>query len=695
MAFDFFNKDKDPKNQPPASGPGKEPGQPNGGFKPKFNLWILMVILFGFLTIQALFMNPTKGREISYHEFTKAVSEGRVKSVLIGSVYLEGQYKPEFLPAAPTQENKFNLFGSGSDDRGKFLVVALDDKNLIPLLDSNKVEFRGRIESTWITDLLGWLIPLALIAAVWIFIFRRMSPGSQVMNIGKNKAVMYADGDETRITFKDVAGLDEAKEEVKEIVEFLKDPAKFTRLGGKLPKGVLLVGPPGTGKTLIAKAMAGEAGVPFFSLSGSDFVEMFVGVGAARVRDLFKQAKDKAPCIIFIDEMDAIGRSRGRGAMMGTNDERENTLNQLLVEMDGFSTDKGVIIVAATNRPDVLDPALLRPGRFDRQVLIDKPDLIGRIAIFRVHTKNLKLSENVDLRRLAAGTPGFAGADIANVCNEAALLAARKGRDTIDMDDFHMAIERSIAGLEKKNKLINPKEKKVIAYHESGHAIIGWFLENNDPVSKVSIVPRGFGALGYTLHTPLEDRYLMTRQEILDRICGLLGGRVAEEIVFGDISTGAQNDLERVTDYAYAMVTVYGMSEKLGYVSFADSKNQNFIAGMGFDKKYGHDVAVEIDSEVRRIINDCHDRTRAILHEKRHLLNLMAETLLEKEILDRADLEQMLGKRAGSQEEEAEIYARQEQAVADADARETPVAETGGNQETPGSEPVPEPESRT
>ncbi|MCA0446732.1 MAG: ATP-dependent zinc metalloprotease FtsH [Bacteroidetes bacterium] len=694
MAFDFFNKDKDSKDQAPGQDPSKDPNKnPNGGngFKPKFSIWMFLILLVGVIAVQAMFISPSKGKEIPYSEFRKAVAEGKVKTVFIGSAYLEGVYKPEFLPAPATQDNSNKWFGSSNDDRSRFLVVALEDKELIAFLETNKVDYRGRIESTWVSDLLGWIIPFGLIALVWVFIFKRMSPGSQVMNIGKNKAVMYAEGDESRITFKDVAGLDEAKEEVREIVEFLKDPSKFTRLGGKLPKGVLLVGPPGTGKTLIAKAMAGEAGVPFFSLSGSDFVEMFVGVGAARVRDLFKQAKDKAPCIIFIDEMDAIGRSRGRGAMMGTNDERENTLNQLLVEMDGFSTDKGVIIVAATNRPDVLDPALLRPGRFDRQVLIDKPDLIGRIAIFRVHTKNLKLSENVDLRRLASQTPGFAGADIANICNEAALLGARKGRETIDMDDFYMAIERSIAGLEKKNKLINPKEKKVIAYHESGHAIIGWFLENCDPVSKVSIVPRGFGALGYTLHTPLEDRYLMTRQEILDRICGLLGGRVAEEIVFGDISTGAQNDLERVTDFAYAMVTVYGMSEKIGYLSFADSKNQNFVAGMGFDKKYGSNVAMEIDSEVRKIITECHDRTRALLNDKRDLLNKMAETLLEKEILDRADLEIMLGARVGGHEEEADIIARQDQAFADADARDAYQAPVPVETPVPAETTAPEP----
>lgn len=670
--FDFLNK-KDEKE-------GGEKPQPskNEGPKPKFSIWWYLLILVGVIGVQSLFVSTDTGKEVPYHEFRKAVEEGKVKEIAIGTTYLYGMYQPEAVPSRPTNTNRFTLFTPKADERARFIVVALDDKDLIPFLEKNKVQYKGILESNWLSELIGWLLPLAFILAIWLFIFRRVSPGSQVLNIGKNKAVMYTDGDENKITFKDVAGLDEAKEEVKEVVEFLKDPGRFTKLGGKLPKGVLLVGPPGTGKTLIAKAMAGEAGVPFFSLSGSDFVEMFVGVGAARVRDLFKQAKDKAPCIIFIDEMDAIGRSRGRGAMMGANDERENTLNQLLVEMDGFATDKGVIIVGATNRPDVLDPALLRPGRFDRQVLIDKPDLIGRIAIFRVHTKKLKLSENVDIRNLASQTPGFAGADIANICNEAALLAARKDRADIEMQDFHEAIERSIAGLEKKNKLINPKEKKVIAYHESGHAIVGWFLENTNPVQKVSIVPRGFGALGYTLQTPLEDRYLMTKNEIMEDICALLGGRVAEEIVFGDISTGAQNDLERVTNWAYAMVTVYGMSEKVGYVSFADSKNPNYVSGMGFDKKYGEDVSKLIDQEVKAIITTCHDRTRELLTEKRHLLDQMATLLLEKEILDKPQLENLLGKKVGQEEMEAEIEGRQKVMF---DAEEARIAEENKSSE--------------
>ena len=470
-----------------------------------------------------------------------------------------------------------------------------------------------------------------------------MNPGQQVLSIGKNKASLYDKQSDSKVSFKDVAGLEEAKEEVEEVVEFLKNPKKFTKLGGTLPKGVLLVGPPGTGKTLLAKATAGEADVPFFSLSGSDFVEMFVGVGAARVRDLFKQAKEKAPCIIFIDEIDSIGRSRGRGMMMGSNDERENTLNQLLSEMDGFNSDKGVIIMAATNRPDILDSALLRPGRFDRQILIDKPDLNGRVKVLEVHAKKLKLAESIDLRVLASQTPGFAGAELANLCNEAALIAARRNKKKIEMEDFQDAIERVVAGLEKKNKLISPHEREIVAYHESGHAIVGWFLEHTDPVLKVSIVPRGLAALGYTLQTPLEDRFLMTVEELNDRICALLGGRVAEEIIFGKISTGAQNDLERITNLAYAMVAEYGMSEELGYISLTDSNNPE--NSYGFNKKYSEYTAQQIDDAVRKIIQKNHKKTIELLTKHKEQLEEMAKTLLKKEVLTHIDLKEMLGPR--------------------------------------------------
>jgi len=520
------------------------------------------------------------------------------------------------------------------------------DETLIQLLESKGIKYQGVPSSTWISELLQWILPFGLLIGIYFFVFRRMGgPGSQFMNISKNKAALYENLDEhTRITFKDVAGLDEAKAEVMEVVDFLKDPKKYTTLGGKLPKGVLLVGPPGTGKTLLAKAVAGEADVPFFSISGSDFVEMFVGVGAARVRDLFKQAKEKAPCIIFIDEIDAVGRSRGKGAMMGANDERENTLNQLLVEMDGFATDKGVILIAATNRPDVLDSALLRPGRFDRQIMVDKPDLKGRIDIFKVHTKALSLSTDVNLKALASQTPGFAGAEIANAANEAALLASRRNKLSIEMKDFEDAIERVVAGLEKKNKVINPREKQIVAYHEAGHAIISWMMAENDPVQKISIVPRGMSALGYTMNIPLEDRYLMTKSELLARICGLLGGRIAEKIIFNEISTGAQNDLEKVTSIAYNMVMVYGMSEKLGNLSFFESNNP-YYGSPGIDKKYGEETARLIDREVMAIVEESRIKVIELLTLHREKLEQLANELLLKEMLQYAQIEEILGKR--------------------------------------------------
>jgi cell division protease FtsH len=465
-------------------------------------------------------------------------------------------------------------------------------------------------------------------------------PGGQIFNIGKSRAALFDAENKVKITFKDVAGLDEAKEEVKEIVDFLKSPAKFTKLGGKIPKGALLIGPPGTGKTLLAKAVAGEAEVPFFSLSGSDFVEMFVGVGAARVRDLFKQAKEKAPCIVFIDEIDAIGRSRGRGQVPGSNDERENTLNSLLVEMDGFATDSGVIILAATNRPDVLDQALLRPGRFDRQISIDKPDIVGREAIFQVHLKPLKLNKEVDPRKLAAQTPGFAGAEIANVCNEAALIAARKDKDSVGMKDFQDAIDRVIGGLERKSKIISPEEKKIVAYHEAGHAVAGWFLEHADPLVKVSIVPRGIAALGYAQYLP-KEQFLYQTEQLLDEMGMTLGGRAAEEIVFDKVSTGALSDLERVTKMAYSIVTVYGMNDKIGNVSFYDSKQSEY----SFNKPYSESTAETIDEEVRKIVSFSFERVKKLLNSKREELEIVAKELLEKEIIFQSDLERLIGKR--------------------------------------------------
>ena len=498
-------------------------------------------------------------------------------------------------------------------------------------------------KENWLAPLLSWVLPFLLLIGVWIFIMRRMSgggggPGGQIFNIGKSKATLFDNKGKVNVTFKDVAGLDEAKEEVMEVVDFLKNPKKYTALGGKIPKGVLLVGPPGTGKTLLAKAVAGEAGVPFFSISGSDFVEMFVGVGASRVRDLFKQAREKAPCIIFIDEIDAIGRARGRGAVQGGNDERENTLNQLLVEMDGFSTDKGVILMAATNRPDILDSALMRPGRFDRQTGIDRPDLKGREAIFKVHLKNIKTSDSISAEVLAEMTPGFAGAEIANVCNEAALIAARRNKNAVDMDDFNYALDRVIGGLEKKNKLIAPKEKEIIAYHEAGHAICGWFLEHASPLVKVTIVPRGIGTLGYAQYLPKEE-YITRTEALLDRMCMTMGGRAAEKIVFDKISTGAQSDLDQVTKMAYGMVSVYGMNDKVGNVSFYGMQQDQF------NKPYSDETANLIDQEVRKMIDAQYKRAQDLLMEKRTELNALANALLEKEVLLKSDVERLVGKR--------------------------------------------------
>jgi cell division protease FtsH len=510
------------------------------------------------------------------------------------------------------------------------------DLKRVPDKPGDEGELFGQIVST--------LLPILLIALVFIMMMRKVGGGAGaggpggIFNIGKSKATLFEKGTKVNINFSDVAGLDEAKVEVMEIVDFLKNPKKYTNLGGKIPKGALLIGPPGTGKTLLAKAVAGEAQVPFFSLSGSDFVEMFVGVGASRVRDLFKQAREKAPCIIFIDEIDAIGRARGKNMMM-SNDERENTLNQLLVEMDGFGTDLGIIILAATNRPDVLDSALLRPGRFDRQITIDRPDLVGREAIFKVHLVPIKVSQNLDTHKLAEQTPGFAGADIANVCNEAALIAARNGKDAVDMSDFQDAIDRVIGGLEKKNKIILPEEKEIIAYHEAGHAICGWFLEHAYPLLKVTIVPRGTAALGYAQYTP-KEQYLYNTDQLLDQICMTLGGRASESIFFNKISTGASNDLQQVTKMAYSMVTVYGMNEKIGNVSYYDPQQENT-----FQKPYSEETGKMIDEEVRKLIDQAFERTKQLLTERKNEVEIIAQALLKREVLFKSDVEALIGKR--------------------------------------------------
>ena len=512
------------------------------------------------------------------------------------------------------------------------------------LPEAGKVFLEHEKKTDWVGPVLGWIIPIFLLLAIWLFIMRRVGggagggPAGQIFNIGKSKATLFDKDSTPNVTFADVAGLNEAKEEVMEVVDFLKNPKKYTALGGKIPKGVLLVGPPGTGKTLLAKAVAGEAGVPFFSISGSDFVEMFVGVGASRVRDLFKQAREKAPCIIFIDEIDAIGRARGKNTWQGGNDERESTLNQLLVEMDGFPTDKAVILMAATNRPDVLDNALLRPGRFDRQSGIDAPDRKGREAICMVHLKNIKLKHDVEPAILAEMTPGFAGADIANICNEAALIAARRNKAAVDMDDFNYALDRVIGGLEKKNKIISPEEREIIAYHEAGHAVCGWLLEHASPLVKVTIVPRGIGTLGYAQYLPKEE-YITRTEALNDRMCMTFGGRAAETIVFGKVSTGAQSDLDQATKMAYSMVTVFGMNDKVGNVSFYGMSQD------AFQKPYSEDTARMIDSEVRKMVENQFDRAKDLLIEHRDKLDILAKTLLEKEVLVKSDVEKLIGSR--------------------------------------------------
>ncbi len=633
---------------------GKGPRLPEK--RPRFVLWIYLVAFMAIMVHIFLFVGGIEPNEVEYSQFLEEIEKGWVDEVvLVNNLRVEGLYTDDVIREGlvdvpevqnnlfmPPDEQAANRFYSTKPADHELTQFLLDYNTTRRAEGAEEVRFDARQEENWFGGMLTWIFPLLIIIGLWIFLIRRMNPGSQVLNIGKNKAVLFDAMDEQKLSFKDVAGLEEAKEEVVEVVDFLQNPKKFTKLGGKLPKGVLLVGPPGTGKTLLARAVAGEAGVPFFSLSGSDFVEMFVGVGAARVRDLFRQAKEKAPCIIFIDEIDAVGRSRGRGMMMGANDERENTLNQLLVEMDGFNTDSGVIIMAATNRPDVLDTALLRPGRFDRQILVDKPDKNERAQIFKVHTKPLIVSESVDEQVLAGQTPGFAGAEIANVCNEAALLAARQGKEAIEMIDFEKAIDRVIAGLEKKNKIISPEEREIVAFHEAGHAIAGWFLKYTDPVVKVSIVPRGLAALGYAQYLP-EERYLYTKEALLDRMVMAMGGRVAEEIVFKRISTGAQNDLERITKMAYAMVVDYGMSEKVGYVSFNMSREGN--DSPVFSKPFSDDTARIIDEEVKAIIDGVRQTARALLEEHRALLDTMAQALLKQEVLAPKDLVEILGKR--------------------------------------------------
>ena len=560
------------------------------------------------------------GRSIPYSEFKQLVRNGEVAEISIGDQSIRGMLK------------------AGDAKTKAFTVTRVDDPKLTEELEARNVKYTGEAMNRWLPELLGWVIPLLFLVGIWGFFFRRMSGAEGgVMSFARSKAKIYAD-DEVKVRFLDVAGVEEAKDELKEIVEFLQNPKKYTNLGGRIPKGVLLVGPPGTGKTLLARAVAGEAHVPFFSLSGSEFVEMFVGVGAARIRDLFQQAEAKAPCIVFIDELDALGKARTQSPF-GSHEEREQTLNQLLAEMDGFDSRKGVIIMGATNRPEVLDPALLRPGRFDRQVLVDKPDVKGREAILRIHVKGVKVGPDVDLKVIAQRTAGFAGADLANLVNEAALLAARFDKPFVDRLDFESAIDRLIAGLEKK-RVMSDKERRIVAYHESGHAIVASVLPGLDPVHKISIVQRGFGALGYTMQLPLEDRYLMTRGDLYSQLAVLLGGRTAEEIALGEISTGAQNDLQRATDMARAMVTEWGMSDEMGAINYDVNKRGRFLdIGMPPERGlYGEETAQKIDSEIKRILNDAHNTARRILTEQRQKLESVTHRLLEIEVMEGDEL---------------------------------------------------------
>jgi cell division protease FtsH len=631
---------------------------------PKFNMyWIWGILVVGFIVIS--FFPNNEGKKTNWNEVKEMIISNDVEKIQIvndrfAKVYLnkEALENEKYKAVKPSSQS---IFGKQSPQyffetsKEYFYPNFENAKKENPNASKIILEPITESDATW--QILNWIIMIALFVGIWSFMMRRMGGGGggsggpgQIFNIGRSKATLFDKNTKVNITFKDVAGLDEAKVEVMEIVDFLKQPKKYTKLGGKIPKGALLIGPPGTGKTLLAKAVAGEANVPFFSLSGSDFVEMFVGVGASRVRDLFRQAKEKAPCIIFIDEIDAIGRARGKNLVSGSNDERENTLNQLLTEMDGFGTDSGVIILAATNRPDILDSALLRPGRFDRQISIDKPDLIGREQIFKVHLKGKELSDDVDAKKLSAQTPGFAGAEIANVCNEAALIAARKDKEKIDMTDFENAIDRVIGGLEKKNKLISPEEKNIVAYHEAGHAVTGWFLEFADPLVKVSIVPRGVAALGYAQYLP-KEQYIYRTEQLIDEMCMTLGGRAAEDIVFGKISTGAQNDLERVTKMAYAMVTIYGMNEKVGHISFKDQNSE-----YGFNKPYSEKTSELIDQEVRELINQAYLRTKNLLTSRKSELESLAHELLKKEVLFQYDLEKIIGKRPFQHKTNFESY---------------------------------------
>lgn len=610
---------------------------PNSGY------WIYGLIILGILALNFFVNPPSTGVETTFFKFLEMVKTNDVeKVVVVNKTYADVYIKKESKQKYQQLKNRKSEV-PGPDFKFQISDMRTFDEQVIKLKEEGfQIDPTLETQRDWVGPVLNWVLPVVILIGIWMFLMRRMGsgggPGGQIFNIGKSRAALFDKNSKVNITFKDVAGLVEAKQEVMEVVDFLKNPKKYTSLGGKIPKGVLLVGPPGTGKTLLAKAVAGEADVPFFSISGSDFVEMFVGVGASRVRDLFKQAREKAPCIVFIDEIDAVGRSRAKGSLPGGNDERESTLNQLLVEMDGFKTDAGVILMAATNRPDVLDSALLRPGRFDRQIGIDLPDLKERDATFKVHLKDIKVCSEVDTKYLAEMTPGFAGADIANVCNEAALVAARRNKSCVEIDDFNYALDRVIGGLEKRNKFIPPKEKKTIAYHEAGHAICGWFLENASPLVKVTIIPRGIGTLGYAQYQPKEE-YIVKKDQLLDRMCMTLAGRAAEDLIFKKISTGAQNDLDQVTQMAYGMITIYGMDETVGNVSFYGMSKDSF------SKPYSETTGALIDEKVRSLLTEQYVRAKNLLDEKHEELDILANTLLEKEVLTKSDVENLIGKR--------------------------------------------------
>jgi cell division protease FtsH len=686
-------------NMPPKGNPKEE--DPNKS-KSKFNIYWIYGIVFLAIISYNMFRNVSStGIETDQLKFYEMLKQGDVKEIKtirnkkLVRVFLNidslKSKQAFYVNTLKVDKKSYDLSVKITAPNPQYYFSIIDDKTFTNQLDNfykqnptiSPVPDKPEDDAEIIGQIVSSLLPILLLGFIFLMLMRKVGgpgggggPGG-IFNIGKSKATLFEKGTKVNINFGDVAGLDEAKVEVMEIVDFLKNPKKYTALGGKIPKGALLVGPPGTGKTLLAKAVAGEAQVPFFSLSGSDFVEMFVGVGASRVRDLFKQAREKAPCIIFIDEIDAIGRARGKNVMM-SNDERENTLNQLLVEMDGFGTDLGIIILAATNRPDVLDSALLRPGRFDRQISIDRPDLVGREAIFKVHLKPIKTSQKLDIHKLAEQTPGFAGADIANVCNEAALIAARKNKEAVDMSDFQDAIDRVIGGLEKKNKIISPEEKEIIAYHEAGHAICGWFLEHAYPLLKVTIVPRGTAALGYAQYTP-KEQYLYNTDQLIDQICMTLGGRASEDIFFGKISTGASNDLQQITKIAYSMVTVYGMNEQVGNVSFYDPAQENY-----FTKPYSEETGKMIDHEVRKLIDEAYTRTKKLLTDKKAEVEKLAKELLVKEVLFKSDLEALIGKRPFEEKKLLEIPASEETTNTEVD--EHKALTENGEQEIPGTE---------